>query len=39
MAGRWGETSMFPVVEASCNGDVVVLADLTAFTRQVSAQS
>jgi hypothetical protein len=39
MAERWGETSMFRVDEASCNGDVVVLADLTAFTRQVSAQS
>jgi hypothetical protein len=30
---------MFPVVEASCIDDVDALADLTAFTRQVSEQS
>ena len=39
MLARWGETRMFPVVEASSIGDADDLADLTAFTRQVSEQS
>ena len=39
IAGRCGVTNTLLAGDASCNFDVPDLADLTAFTRQVSAQS